>query len=84
MAKPGRKVKKANHGRKPNHGTHSGPIGTMLENPNIDFALLARAQGMYATGPITKPADLIPAIRSALQVVKSGQPALVDVVTAAR
>jgi len=56
----------------------------MLENPNIDFALLARAQGMYATGPITKPADLTPAIRSALQVVKAGQPALVDVVTAAR
>jgi acetolactate synthase I/II/III large subunit len=71
-------------GRKPNHGPDSGPVGTMLENPNIDFALLARAQGMYATGPITKPADLAPALRTALQVVKAGQPALVDVVTAAR
>jgi hypothetical protein len=40
--------------------------------------------GMHAIGPVTKPADLAPTFRSALQVVKSGQPALVDVVTQAR
>jgi hypothetical protein len=40
--------------------------------------------GMYAIGPVTRPADLAAAFRSALQVVKSGQPALVDVVTSAR
>jgi len=40
--------------------------------------------GMHAIGTVTKPADLAPAFRSALQVVKSGQPALVDVVTQAR
>jgi acetolactate synthase I/II/III large subunit len=71
-------------GRTPIQGRDSGPVGTMLENPTIDFALLARSMGMYAIGPVTKPADLAPAFRSALQVVKAGQPALVDVVTQAR
>jgi thiamine pyrophosphate-dependent acetolactate synthase large subunit-like protein len=71
-------------GRTPNNGRDSGPVGTMLENPTIDFSLLARSMGMYAIGPVTRPADLAPAFRSALQVVKAGQPALVDVVTRAR
>ena len=71
-------------GRKASNGPDTGPVGTMLENPTIDFAVLARSMGMHAIGPITRPADLAPAFKSALQVVKSGQPALIDVITRAR
>jgi hypothetical protein len=36
--------------------------------------------GVWAEGPITDPAKLGAAIKRALAVVKSGKPALVDVV----
>jgi benzoylformate decarboxylase/acetolactate synthase-1/2/3 large subunit len=39
---------------------------------------------MYSSGPIENPKDLGPAIKAALEVVKKGEPALVDVVTQAR
>jgi acetolactate synthase I/II/III large subunit len=71
-------------GRKPNHGKDSGPIGTMLENPSIDFAKLAQSMGMFASGPVVNPDDLAPALTKAIQVVKSGAPALVDVVIQSR
>jgi thiamine pyrophosphate-dependent acetolactate synthase large subunit-like protein len=70
--------------RKPNLGPDTGPIGTMLENPAIDFAKLAQSMGMFAIGPILKPADLAPALAKALRVVRSGEPALVDIVTQPR
>ena len=70
--------------RKPNLGPDSGPIGTMLENPVIDFAKLAQSMGMFAIGPITRPADIAPAIAKALRVVRAGEPALVDLVTQPR
>jgi benzoylformate decarboxylase/acetolactate synthase-1/2/3 large subunit len=59
-------------------------IGTAIENPNIDFAGLARAQGVWAEGPIGEPAALGPALARAVAVVKRGEPALVDVVSQAR
>jgi acetolactate synthase I/II/III large subunit len=40
--------------------------------------------GVHAQGPITNPADLGPAIKRALDVVKRGEPSLVDVVTQPR
>ena len=46
--------------------------------------LLAKAYGVYGTGPITNPNDLGPALKRAIEVVKRGEPALVDVVTQAR
>ncbi len=39
---------------------------------------------MYGEGPITNPDDVGPAIKRALDVVKQGEPALVDVVTQPR
>jgi hypothetical protein len=39
---------------------------------------------VYAEGPITSPAQLAPAIARAVKVVKSGHPALIDVVTQGR
>jgi acetolactate synthase-1/2/3 large subunit len=67
-----------------NRGVTRAGIGTTIENPNIDFAALARSLGVHAEGPVTDPKDLGPAIRKALDVVKSGEPALVDVVSQPR
>jgi thiamine pyrophosphate-dependent acetolactate synthase large subunit-like protein len=59
-------------------------IGNALQDPVIDFAKLAQSYGVWAEGPISNPADLGPALRRALAVVKSGKPALLDVVCQAR
>ena len=61
-----------------------GPIGTRLENPAIDYAKLASSMGMWSAGPITDPNELAPALKKAVQVVKAGEPAMVDVVTQPR
>ncbi len=67
-----------------NRGVTQASIGTTIDNPNIDFAGLARSMGVHAEGPITDPKDLGPAIRKALEAVKAGEPALVDVVSQPR
>jgi acetolactate synthase-1/2/3 large subunit len=59
-------------------------IGNALENPTIDFAKMAQSYGVWAEGPISDPEALGPALRRALAVVKSGLPALLDVVCQAR
>ena len=59
-------------------------IGTTLLSPNIDYSKLAQSMGVYGEGPISDPKDLGPAIRRAIEVVKRGEPALVDVVTEPR
>lgn len=59
-------------------------IGNAIVNPEVDFAKLAQSYGVWAEGPISNPADLGAALRRALAVVKSGLPALVDVVCQAR
>ncbi|PYR51067.1 MAG: thiamine pyrophosphate-binding protein [Acidobacteria bacterium] len=64
-----------------NRGTDRMSIGTTLKDPNIDYAKMAQAYGMYAEGPIANPEELAPAYRRAIQRVKRGEPALVDVVT---
>jgi acetolactate synthase-1/2/3 large subunit len=58
--------------------------GTVLNGPAIDYAAIAKSMGMWAKGPISKPEDLAPALVRALAQVKSGQPALLDVVTQPR
>ncbi|HKA77906.1 MAG TPA: thiamine pyrophosphate-dependent enzyme, partial [Pseudolabrys sp.] len=65
-------------------GKDIAPVGTRLENPTIDYAKLAGAMGMWSAGPITDANELAPALKKAVQVVKSGEPALVDVVTQPR
>jgi thiamine pyrophosphate-dependent acetolactate synthase large subunit-like protein len=59
-------------------------IGTDMTNPNIDYATLAKSMGVYGQGPIENPNDLGPAIRRAIEVVKRGEPALIDVVSQPR
>jgi acetolactate synthase I/II/III large subunit len=59
-------------------------IGTTLRDPFIDYAKIAQGMGVQAVGPITDPKDLAPALKRAIAIVKSGEPALVDVVTQGR
>ncbi len=59
-------------------------IGTVITDPNVDFAKLAQGMGVWAEGPVTDPALIGPALQRALAVVKSGAPALVDVVCQGR
>jgi acetolactate synthase-1/2/3 large subunit len=71
-------------GNRHNRGVTRAGIGTTITDPNIDFAKLAQSMGVHAEGPIVDPADLGPAIKRAIAVVASGEPALVDVVTQPR
>jgi thiamine pyrophosphate-dependent acetolactate synthase large subunit-like protein len=59
-------------------------IGTTIDNPNIDYAKVVQGMGVHAQGPITVAADLGPAIKRAIEVVKRGEPSLIDVVTQPR
>jgi acetolactate synthase I/II/III large subunit len=65
-------------------GVENAHIGTVLTKPDIDFAKLAQSMGVWGEGPIADPKDVGAALRRALAVVKSGKPALVDIVTQAR
>jgi acetolactate synthase I/II/III large subunit len=65
-------------------GIENAGIGTTILDPNIDYAKLAQSMGWYAEGPITDPKDLGPALKKAVDVVKRGQPALLDTVTQPR
>ena len=65
-------------------GIDCATIGTAISDPNIDYAKLAQSMGMYAEGPIADPKELGPAITRAIQVVKRGEPALLDVLTQPR
>ena len=65
-------------------GIDRANIGTTMADPPIDFAKLAQSMGVYAEGPISDPKDLAPALARAIQVVKRGEPALLDVLTQPR
>ena len=67
-----------------NRGIESFAVGTGINDPNIDYAMMAKAYGMYGKGPITDPKDVGPATKEAIAVVKRGEPALIDVVTQPR
>jgi acetolactate synthase-1/2/3 large subunit len=59
-------------------------IGTALIEPNINYAKLAEGLGVHSEGPIADPNDLAAAYKRALDVVRGGNPALVEVVTQPR
>ena len=66
----------ARHGR----GITKTDIGTTLKDPFVDYATVAKGFGVYAEGPISDPSQLGPALKRGVAMVKSGQPALLDVV----
>jgi len=67
-----------------NNGNDASPIGTAIENPDIEYHKLAESMGWWAKGPIKDPAALGPALKEAVAVVRSGQPALLNVWTQPR
>ena len=67
-----------------NRGADRAHIGTKLWDPEIDYAKMAQAYGMYGEGPISDPKDLAPALKRGIERVKKGESALIDVVTQPR
>jgi acetolactate synthase-1/2/3 large subunit len=67
-----------------NRDVSRSSIGNELADPFIDYVALAKAYGVFGAGPIENPNDLGPAIKRAIDVVKRGEPALVDVITQGR
>jgi len=67
-----------------NRGIERATIGTALRNPDLDFAKMAQSMGVYGEGPISDPAGLRDAIRRSLQIVRRGEPALIDVISQPR
>jgi len=67
-----------------NRGIDRAHIGTTLREPNIDYAKMAQAYGMYAEGPISDPKDLAPALKRGIEKVKKGEPVMLDVITQPR
>jgi len=59
-------------------------IGTKIDDPFIDYAKLAQSMGVRSEGPISDSKDLGGAIRRGIEVVKRGEPYLIDVVTQGR
>jgi thiamine pyrophosphate-dependent acetolactate synthase large subunit-like protein len=53
-------------------------IGQHIAEPDIDIAAMARAQGALGIGPVTKPADVQPAIEQGIAAVRGGQVCVID------
>jgi thiamine pyrophosphate-dependent acetolactate synthase large subunit-like protein len=54
-------------------------IGQRIDDPAVDLAAMARAQGAVGLGPITNAHDLASAFGEAIAEVEAGQVAVVDV-----
>ena len=67
-----------------NRGVENAGIGTVITDPNIDYAMNARSYGAVGIGPVTDPKDLGEALKKAVASVKAGNPTLIDVVTQPR
>ena len=54
-------------------------IGQRIDKPEIDLAMMARAQGAEGIGPVTRAEDLAPAIARGIEAVRNGSVCVVDV-----
>lgn len=68
-------------GRHRGHGEERRYAGAGLADPPVDLAALARSFGMWSAGPIADPETLAQRLQEAVAVVRSGRPALLDVLT---
>ena len=59
-------------------------IGIRIEDPVPDIPAIARALHVQAFGSITEPDAIGPALDKAIEVVESGKPTVVDIVTQPR
>jgi thiamine pyrophosphate-dependent acetolactate synthase large subunit-like protein len=67
-----------------NRGAERAHIGTKLWDPDINYARMAQAYGMEGFGPITNPSELAPTFKKAIELVRKGEPVMIDVVTQPR
>lgn len=68
-------------GRQRGHGDARRYAGAGLADPPVDLAAMARSFGVWAEGPIADPGRLAEKLAEAVAVVRSGRPALLDVLT---
>jgi thiamine pyrophosphate-dependent acetolactate synthase large subunit-like protein len=54
-------------------------IGQRIDEPDIDLAMMARAQGAIGIGPVTKVSELKSSLEEAIGEVKKGNVCVVDV-----
>ena len=60
-------------------------VGMDLSDPAPDFAMLAKSFGWYSEGPIEQPNDVGPALKRAIDVIRTeGRPALLDTIVRKR
>jgi acetolactate synthase I/II/III large subunit len=65
-------------------GTDRASIGSTLRDPFIQYAKMAEAYGVQSEGPIEDPKLLAAAFKRGIEVVKSGRPYMIDVITQPR
>jgi len=54
-------------------------IGQRIDEPDIDLASMAGAQGAFGIGPVTDLAELKPSLERAIELVREGNVCVVDV-----
>lgn len=54
-------------------------IGQRIDQPDIDLAMMARAQGAEGIGPVTRPEEIAAAIARGIETVRHGAVCVVDV-----
>lgn len=54
-------------------------IGMRIDDPLVDFAGLARSLGIEAFGPTLAPGDIAAACAAAVQLLRHGEPVLIDI-----
>jgi len=67
-----------------NRGIDRAHLCAGIESPFIDYAKVAQGLGVRGEGPIEDPQLVAAAIRRGIEVVKSGEPYLIDTVTQPR
>ena len=67
-----------------NRGVDRAHIGTRLIEPNINYAKMAETYGLTGIGPITDPKDMAAAFKRGIEIVKRGEPVIIDTITQPR
>src|SRR5499426_2305050 len=67
-----------------NRGVDRAHIGTRLIEPNINYAKMAETYGLTGIGPISDPKDMAAAFKRGIEIVKRGEPVVIDTITQPR
>jgi hypothetical protein len=53
-------------------------IGQRIDDPDIDLAAMARAQGAVGIGPVARAAEVLPALEKGIATVRAGGVCVID------